>query len=541
MLINQHMKKFIISLLAMVSLVSGSLAQITPFKVLLEPINITDLGGLQAYAFGTHNGKWLIFGGRLDGLHRRQPFASFDVAGNNNQLIVVDPISLQKWSAPLTSLSVDLQEQLSSTNMQFHQSGKYLFTIGGYGYNNATAARKTFDKLTVIDVPAVINAIIAGTAFTSYFRQITDAKFAVTGGHLKKINNTFYLVGGNRFDGNYNPMGNPTYTQVYTNAIRKFNVTDNGVNIQVTHLPEIVDATNLHRRDFNVVPQILPNGNEGLTAFSGVFQPSIDLPFLNCVNIDSVSHAVNPTFQQYYNHYHCATLPVYSASTNEMHSVFFGGIAQYFDSAGVLVQDNNVPFVKTIARVTRTANGSMAEYKLPIEMPGLMGAGSEFISLDNIPRYANEVIKLDELTSDTTLVGYIYGGINSSAPNIFFTNIGTQSAAGSQIFKVKLLKNPTVGMDALNLQSTGTLKVQVFPNPNDGKFTVIFNLAKPGEVKISLVSISGKVIEESVMKNLKQGENIFERNIRAIENGGTYLLTVSTPYETAVQKIIIEP
>ena len=224
-----------------------------------------------------------------------------------------------------------------------------------------------------------------------------------------------------------------------------------------------------------------------------------------------------------------------------MHSVFFGGIAQYFDSAGVLVQDNNVPFVKTIARVTRTANGSMAEYKLPIEMPGLMGAGSEFISLENIPRYANEVIKLDELTSDTTLVGYIYGGINSSAPNIFFTNTGTQSAAGSQIFKVKLLKNPTAGMDALNLQSTGTLKVQVYPNPNDGKFTVIFNLAKLAEVKISLVSISGKVIEESVMKNLKQGENIFERNIRAIENGGTYLLTVSTPYETAVQKIIIEP
>ncbi len=528
-------------MLAFILMYASTFAQVTPFKVLLEPINITDLGGLQAYAFGTHNGKWLIFGGRLDGLHRRQPFASFDVAGNNNQLIVVDPISLQRWTAPLTSLSVDLQEQLSSTNMQFHQSGKYLFTIGGYGYNNATAARKTFDKLTVIDAPAVINAIIVGTAFNSYFRQITDAKFAVTGGHLKKINNTFYLVGGNRFDGNYNPMGNPTYTQVYTNAIRKFNVTDNGVNIQITHLPEIVDATNLHRRDYNVLPQILPNGAEGLTAFSGVFQPSIDLPFLNCVNIDSVSHAVNPTFQQYYNHYHCATIPIYAASANEMHSVFFGGIAQYFDSAGVLVQDNNVPFVKTIARVTRTANGSMAEYKLPIEMPGLMGAGSEFISLENIPRYANEVIKLDELTSDTTLVGYIYGGINSSAPNIFFTNTGTQSVAGSQIFKVKLIKNPTVGMDALNVQSTGTLKVQVYPNPNDGKFTVIFNLAKPAEVKISLVSISGKVIEERVLKNLKQGENIFERNIRAIENGGTYLLTVSTPYETAVQKIIIEP
>jgi hypothetical protein len=54
-----------------------------------------------------------------------------------------------------------------------------------------------------------------------------------------------------------------------------------------------------------------------------------------------------------------------------MHTVFFGGIAQYYDSLGILVQDNNVPFVKTIARVTRDASGTMAEYKLPIVMPTL--------------------------------------------------------------------------------------------------------------------------------------------------------------------------
>ena len=100
------------------------------------------------------------------------------------------------------------------------------------------------------------------------------------GGHLKKINNTFYLIGGNKFDGNYNPMGNPTYTQVYTDAIRKFNLTDNGTTITINHLPTITDATNLHRRDYNAVPQILPNGAEGITAFSGVFQPTVDLPFL---------------------------------------------------------------------------------------------------------------------------------------------------------------------------------------------------------------------------------------------------------------------
>ncbi len=516
-------------------------SQTAPFNIYIEPLNISGLGGLQAYAFGQDNGKWLVVGGRLDGLHQRQPFAAFDVAGNNNQIIVIDPVSQQKWTAPITSLSVALQEQLSSTNMEFHQDGKYLYIIGGYGYNTASAARKTFDNLTAIDVPAVINAVIGATSFTSYFRQISDVQFAVTGGQLKKINNTFYLIGGNRFDGNYNPMGHPTYTQVYTDAIRKFNLTDDGTTITITHLPTITDATNLHRRDYNAVPQILPNGTEGITAFSGVFQPTVDLPFLNCINIDSTSYTVNNTFQQYYNHYHCAVLPIYSASNNEMHNVFFGGIAQYYDSLGVLVQDNNVPFVNTIARVTRNSSGTMAEYKLPVEMPSLLGAGAEFIPITSVPQFNNEVFKLDDFTADSTLAGYIYGGISSTAANIFFTNTGTQSSASSQIFKVYVIKNSTVGIHDLNEQSTGTLKVRVFPNPNDGNFVVKFNLNKIAETKISIYSIDGIKTEERVLTNLVLGENTFQHKIKNLDLGGSYILTIETPYEKATQKIIIKP
>ncbi|MBK9718257.1 MAG: hypothetical protein IPO85_12235 [Saprospiraceae bacterium] len=48
-----------------------------------------------------------------------------------------------------------------------------------------------------------------------------------------------------------------------------------------------------------------------------------------------------------------------------------------------MVQDNNVPFVRTIARVTRDASGTMAEYKLPIAMPTLLGAGSGIYSHRN--------------------------------------------------------------------------------------------------------------------------------------------------------------
>lgn len=125
---------------------------------------------------------------------------------------------------------------------------------------------------------------------------------------------------------------------------------------------------------------------------------------------------------------------------NEMHTVFFGGIAQYYDNNGILVKDDNVPFVNTIARVTRKSDGTMAEYKLPVSMPALLGAGSEFIPLDNFPSFDNGVIKLDELSSDTTMVGYIYGGISSSAPNIFFVNTGNESNASRQIFKVHVIK-----------------------------------------------------------------------------------------------------
>jgi hypothetical protein len=535
------MTKRIKTLIGLIFISISVYSQPTPFNIYIEPMNITGLGGLQAFAFGQDNGKWLIIGGRLDGLHRRQPFAAFDVAGNNNQLIVIDPITQQKWNAPLTTLSVALQEQLSSTNMEFHQDGKYLYILGGYGYNSATASRKTFDNLTAIDVPAVIDAVISGNSFTTYFRQITDIQFAVTGGHLKKINDTYYLVGGNKFDGNYNPMGNPTYTQVYTDAIRKFNLTDDDITISITHLPTISDAVNLHRRDYNAVQQIMPDGAEGITAFSGVFQPTINLPFLNCVNIDSSGYTVNNSFQQYYNHYHCAVLPLYSNVNNEMHNVFFGGIAQYFDSAGSLVQDNNVPFVKTIARVTRNSSGTMAEYKLPVEMPGLLGAGAEFIPIHGVPHYNNEVFKLDEFTSDTTLTGYIYGGISSTAANIFFTNTGTESSASSQIFKVYVIKNSSVGTHQLNEQSIGTLKLQVLPNPNDGNFTVKFNLAKVVDVKFSLFSLNGKEIDKRVLTNLHIGENTFQRKIKNLNFGGTYILTIETPYEKATQKIIIEP
>lgn len=516
--------------------------QSDPFEINLEPLNITDLGGIQSFAFGQDNGKWLIVGGRLDGLHLRQPNAAFDEAGNNNQLIVIDPVGEQKWSAPLSSLPIAIQEQLSSTNMQFFQEDDYLYCLGGYGYSATLDDYTTYNKLTAIKVTEVINAIINNTDITEFFRQISDNQFQVTGGRLRKINDLFYLLGGQKFIGRYSPMDsdNTTFSQEYTNAIRKFSLTDDGTTITINHLPSYTDSNNLHRRDYNAESQILPDETEGITMFSGVFQETIALPFLNSVTVDSQSYTVNNTFQQYYNHYHCPVLPVYSALKNEMHTVFFGGIAQFYESEGTLIQDDNVPFVSTIARVTRDKNGIMTEYKLPVEMPALLGAGAEFIPNLSLPHYNNDVFKLDDLSFASILIGYIYGGISSTEPNIFLINDGTQSTVNSQIFKVYIKPKSALSIDELNLSSISPLNLQIYPNPNEGVLNLAFNLTKNDHVKITICDIKGSLIETFVLKNQKIGKNNYSKEINNLANGNIYLITVETSYERITRKLIVE-
>lgn len=517
-------------------------AQTDPFNISIKSKKISGLGGIQSFAFGQHNGKWLLVGGRLDGLHRRQPWASFDQAGHNNQLIVVDPVNEQKWTASLANLNDSIKEQLSSTNMNFYQEGDYLYCVGGYGYSATEGDHTTYPFLTAIKVSAVIDSIINNKGFSSEIRQISDTKFQVTGGRLKKINSVYHLLGGQKFLGRYNPMNNPTFTQEYTNQIRRFTINDNGVNLTVNHLTPLTDAANLHRRDYNAEPQILPNGSEGITMFSGVFQTTVDLPFLNSVTVDSSNYSVNNTFQQYYNHYHCAVVPLYSVTNNAMHTLFFGGIAQYYDNNGVLTQDNDVPFVKTIARVTRDASGVMSEYKLPVEMPTFLGAGSEFIPNENLQHYNNGVMKLDAISEDSVLIGYIFGGINSSAKNIFWSNNGSQSSASNELFEVYLVKEEGSAGSShiLNEYSNSSLKLRVYPNPNYGVIKLDYQLRETENVTLKITDVNGKVLEDKELTNQQIGKNTFERTIKKREQSGVYFITLKTPYEKVTQKVIVQ-
>lgn len=482
---------------------SLSLAQNSfDYSVSLQPVSIPSLPGFHSFTYAQHNGKWLVIGGRRDGLHARQPFASFPESGNNTDIFVIDVNTQQFWSKAIASLPTSLQEQLQSTNMNFFQGADTLYIIGGYAYSATSAGHITYPYLTTVHVSGLMDAVINDQPITSYFKQIQNDLFAVSGGHLENMRDTFYLVGGHRFDGSYNPMGNPTYTQTYTNKIQKFTVNNSGAQLSYGNYSAITDPVHLHRRDYNLLPQIFPNGEEGFTISSGVFQLNADLPFLYPVDITSGGYTPVTSFNQYLSNYHSAVACMFDSTLNEMHSLFFGGMSRYYYSNGNLIQDDNVPFVKTISRLTRDSNGNLTEYQLPVEMPALKGASAEFIYNLSLPHYESRIVKLSQIQEDSILVGHILGGLLSPTLNPFSNNQTSTTSPDNSIYEVWLVRNnPTSGMQEID--GSNPYDVTVFPNPTADKFKVNFRLDKAVTVSYFVTDASGKIVAERYYPKLK--------------------------------------
>ncbi len=239
------------------------------------------------------------------------------------------------------------------------------------------------------------------------------------------------------------PDHGPGFIQNYTDEIRKFEIRDDGINLSINNYSATKDQKNLHRRDYNMVPQIFPNGEQGFTIFSGVFQYDVNLPWLNSVDINESGYKVNNEFRQLLSQYHSAKIPMYDSKKNEMYTIFFGGMSQFqFNEAGALVQDDDVPFVKTISMIVRHEDSTMVEKNLGVKMPGFLGSAAEFIPIKSQNMYLeNDILNFNKLKKGNNLVGYIYGAIESTKENIFFNNNGSQSKASSKVFKVTIYKN----------------------------------------------------------------------------------------------------
>ena len=474
------------------------------FEVLVEPVNISGVVGLQSYTFGQSDGKWLIVGGRRDGLHARQPFNAFPANNNNTTLYVIDPETQELWSASLNTLPTSIAEQLQSTNMNFYQDADTLYIIGGYAFSATADDHITFDKLTTVNVPEVINAIVQGASFDNFFKQTSNPIFANTGAQLGKIDDTFYLVGGHRFDGRYNPMNNPTFTQTYQTKIQKFKINNSGAVPTFSNYEEIVDPVHLRRRDYNLLPQIFPDGSFGYMISSGVFQMSTDLPFLYPVEIKANGYETKTTFNQYLSHYHGAKVALFDATENATHNLFFGGISQYYYNNGQLVQDNEVPFVKTISRFTRYADGTYEEFNLPIEMPGLKGAGSEFIPNQSISMLHGRIVDLNALQADTTIIGYMYGGINTTQLNPFSNNQTNSTSADASIYAIKLIQDRPSGVGIQSVDGKNPFSMRVSPNPADDEITIEIDMSQAKNARYFINSMDGKILQMGLLDQLNQ-------------------------------------
>lgn len=509
-----------------------------PFEILLKSDSISGFSGLHSFAWGQSNGKILLVGGRPDGIHARQPFNAFPASQNNQQLQVLDLASKQSWSRSLAELSVPLQEQLQSTNMNFYQDGNTLILTGGYAYSNSANDHITFPYLTTIELDGLIQAIIDNQALAPFFKQIQDERFAVTGGNLGKMGTLYYLVGGHRFDGRYNPMNNPTFVQTYVDGLKKFELTPTGQPLAVLNYQMITDQVNLHRRDYNLLPHIYPDGSLGYLLSSGVFQINADLPFLYPVEIKTSGHTAVNGFSQYLSNYHSSKFSAYDSSSGTMHHIFLGGLSQYYYQNGSLVNDPNVPFVKTISRLAQGPDGVYHEYVLSNEMPALLGASAEFIAQENLSFYSGEILDLAAFTQDSIRVGHIVGGVKSTQLNPFTVNNTSSTSSNAVVYEVWLKRTGTSALEVLPTPST--LNVTLFPNPAKDVAYLDFELAQKANVECFILDANGRLVHEVYYEKIKNAKKTLDFKQLGLSAGNYTIQLIFNDQHTVTKKLQIQ-
>ncbi|MDB4947921.1 MAG: hypothetical protein JWM27_570 [Gemmatimonadetes bacterium] len=403
-----------------------------PYRITVREAANQPAPGLQSFAFAESGGRWLLIGGRRNGFHRTSDRErTFPSRMSNDSVYVVDPAANRQWRAPLPPA---LRNRLRTTNMEFFQDGNQLYLVGGYGSTcdeDRPDCYQTFPNLTAVRVASAIAAVISGRAdsLARSMASITDERMRVTGGALKKVGRSFYLVFGH----NYHTIYQGGVSGVYTHQARRFDIEWAGglpsiVRYRAAPVPApTADSSQFRRRDLNVVEAIRPNGRVGLTVYGGVFTPH-DGAWLNPVYVDSVNAAprltVDRRFTQKMNPYECAQVVMYDRGTRSMLTTLVGGISfYYYDASGTLVPsniNNFMPFVNTVTTLVRRADSTTVEFPQANadSLPARIGANSVFIPRPGIPIVAgtHEVIDFRALPAGRVMLGWMYGGIRATAP-----------------------------------------------------------------------------------------------------------------------------
>lgn len=467
-----------------------------PYQVELRRYDMAtaDVPTIHSFVAGEHNGQWVIMGGLTNGLHGFDLNQGTVPGGRSNRSVwVIDPITKQTWGRTIehTDAGSGFTElkvlSLTTANAQFEQVGDVLFMVGGYGDNDPANPddRDTFSTFTAIDLPGIVDWAKGGAGQAAdHIRQTSDEFFAVTGGDLYEIDGQMHLVFGQDYQGRYRGRLNGEYTK----QVRTFTIQDDGTTLGFTEVGSSTPQDHFRRRDLNIYPTILPQGDgtlaEGITVLSGVFTEAngywtvpVEIDAAGTpvqidggndpLNTDGGLDADDSVFKQAMNIYHSAKFGLFSAETGAMHQVLMGGITlqEYAPTdpnadANGFVTDGNLPNTSQMTSVVRYADGSYEQHylgaypEMTTDEGALMrfGSNAEFFLDHGIPTFENGVIDLDTLAAEfgggDVRVGFVYGGIVANAPHVFGNPVGLSAASG-EVFEVIVtlpIPEPGVGL-----------------------------------------------------------------------------------------------
>jgi len=468
-----------------------------PFRVSIELAPFSLPSGLQAFVSGVIKDEWVLLSGRIFGLHgfTEAIFPTFPPASQNSTVFVLNLKTGKTVSRSLTDPSSKLTQeqidQLSVTNALFFQGdgSDTLYMVGGYGINTATGQHETKSVLTAIDLPSLIKWVKQDPKAKSAakcLRQVSDPLLQVTGGVMWQINpHQPALLGlGQNFNGTYRDT---TANGDYTYQIRPFQVIDTGKNLLVYPYPQPIPNPLYRRRDLNIVPAMRKSGSslqQYLVAYGGVFTPGDNFGAWTIpieIEADGSSRSFNPLkpntfapFAQGMNNYECPNLGLYSEKTGDMYTLFFGGISflytingGLYSPGGSLCEDSDLGFTNDVTAIRIDASGNYQQYLMSATFPSiattfghcpppmfpitcmnvvlnkspvlLYGASGFFLGLPGLPYYPNSVLALDQLGSSPILLGYIVGGIESSAAETCSQIGNADTHPSTRIFSVKLI------------------------------------------------------------------------------------------------------
>jgi hypothetical protein len=424
------------------------------------------LPALQTYAAAVSTapdvsyGKWLVVGGRLLGIHPflTPPPDTFPFSSFNHNIFVIDPITGQQWSFDLSRLPFEMRDPLAAIDQAayFDQAAGILNIIGGYGLVSTTGAATTFPTLTRVPVAALIREVMKDpqnpAAIKALIAQVTNPNLAVAGAGLRGLNGHLVLVGGQKFIGDYQGFGGGggyPYTQVYTEEIRIMQVADHPIAIRTYAAIGSQDEMShpYHRRDLNAVTVVDPaTGRNRVAIFGGVFRPGMNAAYQSPIYIDDTFTATTDTrLVQQTNLYECATIQIWDAPGRAMHCVFFGGIGRGLTQADP-ARDDGMPYSNQVSMVSYTP-GVPQPYQETVlgPIPGNRFLGSDARFIVNADLIKSQVIVPGQIVDlaaiprgTRALVGYVYGGIESTGPQ------EPQGTSGSNsVFQVWVEASPS--------------------------------------------------------------------------------------------------